>query len=363
MREMVVLIWLLSLATTSCNDDRGLTATEDVAARVNDATIRISEVDRLIEQQLRSHEPGSPTPTPAELAMARLQVLDGLITQEALYQYAQRQGVAVTEEEVAQSIQKIKQERGLSEERFERMIKDAGQTEAQFREDVRRQLAVNKLYDRDVTPRITVTDREIEEFYAANRAQFVERRGFQLSQIMISAEVNNVPQDAVGAEAAERKIREIYDQLRSGADFATVAASRSEDPLTGPRGGGPTFVPENSPDLPPAFIQRLASMREGDFTEPIRAGNRWYIFKLNGRVARDRELTLDEVRPQIVKELQKQREEVLRAVVTQMALNETKVKNLMARRMLDNPTNFGNLRPISVPAPTQSTPQPTPPSQ
>lgn len=355
MRKMFIIIGVLVLAMASCSNKREVTATEDTAARVNEATIQISDVDRIIEQQLRNRAAqGSPAPTPAELAMARLQVLDGLISQEALYQYAQRQGVTVTEEEVTQSIQKIKRDRGLSEEGFERMLRDAGQTEPQFRQELKRQLAVQKLYDREVTPRITVTDREMEEFYRANRAQFVERRGFLLSQIMVSPEVNNLPQDAVGAEAAERKIREIYHQLQAGADFATVAASRSEDPLTGARGGGPTFIPENSPDLPPAFIKLLAGMREGDFTEPIRAGDRWYIFKLNSRVQRDRELTLDEVRPQIVKELRKQREEVLQAVVTQIALGEATVKNFMVRRMLDNPTNFGHLRPISLPAPAQT---------
>jgi len=362
MKRMFVTACLFALTATGCNNEQGMPATADIAARVGKATIRISEVDRLIEQQLRSRaEQKSSSPTPAELAMARLQVLDGLITQEALLQRAQRQGVTVTEEEVTQSIQKIKRDRGLSEEAFARMVRDAGQTERQFREEVRGQLAIQKLYDKEVTPRITVTDREIGEFYAANRAQFVERRGFLLSQIMVSPEDNKVPQDAVGAEAAARKIRDIYDQLRAGADFATVAASRSEDPLTAPRGGGPAFVPEKTPDLPPAFINRLASMREGEFTEPIRAGDRWYIFKLDGRVERDRERTLDEVRPQIVEELRKQREEVLRAVVTQIALGEVEVKNFMARRMLENPTNFGNLRPISVPAPAQTNPpQPAP---
>lgn len=362
MTRMAIVVWFIAMSVMGCKQNQGISTAEDVAAQVGEAVIPLSEVDRLLEQQLRNRDPATPTPTPAELAIARLQVLDGLITQEALYQWALRQGVTVTEDEVAQSIQKIKQDRGLSEEAFERMLQDANQTQAQFREEVRRQLIVQKLYDKEVTPRVTVTNREVEEFYSAHKARFIEQRGFQLSQIMVSADNDNVPQDAVGVEAARQKIQEIYEQLRRGADFATVATSRSEDPLTGPRGGGPTFVPERSPDLPPAFLRRLASMREGDFTEPIAAGNRWYIFKLNSRVSRDRELTLEEVRPQIVKELQKQREEVLRTVVTQLALEHVVVKNAMAQRILDNPTNFGNLRPISLPAPAQpaGSAQPTP---
>lgn len=359
MRRVVGVIWVFAFTVVGCGGNQNKPATSDVAARVGKVTIPISEVDRLIDQQLRSRsEQKAPAPTPAELAMARLQVLDGLIIQEALLQRAQRQGIVVTEEEVTQNIQKIKQDRGLSEEAFARMLSESSQTEQQFREDLRRQLTIQKLYDREVTPRITVTDREVEEFYAANRAQFVEQRGFLLSQIMVSPEDNKLPQDAVGADAAARKIRDIYHQLQAGADFATVAASRSEDPLTAARGGGPTFVPERAPELPPAFINRLASLRPGEFTEPIRAGDRWYIFKLESRVARDRERTLDEVRPQIVEELRKQREEVLRAALTQIALGEVSVKNFMAQRMLENPTNFGNLRPISIPASMPATPSP-----
>jgi parvulin-like peptidyl-prolyl isomerase len=349
-------LFFTSIAMVACKNDRGTAVTGDVAARVNETVIRVSEIDRLIEQQLRTRaQQGQSPPTSAELAMARLQVLEGLITQQALYEKAKRQELLPTEEELTQGIQKIKRERNLSEEAFQRMVQESGQTPEQFRQTVREQLAIQKLYDREVTPHLTVTDREIEEFYQSNRAQFVERRGFLLSQIVVSPENDNVPNDAVGPQEAERKIKAIYEQLRTGGDFATVAASRSEDPITGPRGGGPGFVPETSPDLSPAFVQRLAAMRDGDITEPIKVGDKWYIFKLNGRVTRDRELRLDEVRSQIAEELRKQREQVLQAAITQIALAEARVENYMARRMLENPTNFGNLRPISIPAAPSST--------
>jgi hypothetical protein len=92
-------------------------------------------------------------------------------------------------------------------------------------------------------------------------------------------------------------------------------------------------------------------MREGDFTDPIKASdNKWYIFKLTSRVTRDRELALDEVGPKITEELRKQKEQVLQAALTQVALNEARVVNYLAKRMLENPSTFGNLRPLSVPA-------------
>ncbi len=345
-------ICLLMLASVpACKSDAGRAAGDDVAARVDDTVIRLSEVDRILEQQLRgwAQQGQAAPPTAAELGAARLKIVEGLITQEALHVKAIRADLIPTNDEVNQAIQKIKSDQQLSEEGFQRKLRDAGQTEHQFREDMKRQVAIQKLFDKEVTPRIAVTDREIEDFYNANRAQFVEKKGFLLSQILVDPEVNNVTDDAVGLDAANRKAAEIYEQLRKGADFATVAASRSEDPLTGPRGGTRGFIGSSAPGFPPVLLQRFATMREGAFTEPIKSGQTWYIFKLDRRVERDRELKLDEVRADIDKKLRADREEVLQTALTKIAMNEAKSENVLAERILANPSNFGSLRPISIP--------------
>lgn len=356
---------VMLVGVSACKTNRSQATAEDVAARVNGVVISQTEVDRLVEQQLRAAaQQGQVSPTAAELALTRLQILEGLITQQALYQKAERMGLLPTDDEILQGIQQFKRERGLTEEGFQRALRDLGQTEEQFKRDMRRQLAIKKLFDREVTPRITVSDREIEEFYTANKAQFVERRGYVLARIIVSPEKENLSDDAIGAEAAERKIREIYDQLRKGADFATVAARRSEDPVTGARGGNWGFFAENAQELPPPLRARLAAMAEGDITEPMKIGSVWIIVKLTRRIQRDRDLTLDEVRAQIAEELRSQREEVLQSVVTRLALGESRIENILAQRMLDNPANFGGLRPITLPAaPSSPAPGPSQPKQ
>lgn len=360
----LLILVAVAVSLAGCKSTQPRETADDAAARVNGIEIKQSEVDRLVEQQLRTNaQQGQVSPTPAELALTRLQILEGLVTQEALYQRAERLALLPTDEEVVQGVQQYKRDRGLSEEGFQRALREVGQTEDQFKRDIRRQLAIKKLFDREVTPRVTVTDREIEEFYNNNKAQFVQRRGFALARIIVNPEKDNLPDDAVGPEAAERKIKEIYDQLRKGADFATVAANRSEDPLTSGRGGNWQFFAENSQDLPEPLRVKLMAMNEGDFTEPLKIGNVWWILKVTRRVQRDRDLTLDEVRSQIAEELRNQREQVLQSVVTRLALSESKVQNSLAQRMLDNPVNFGNLRPISIPAASSAAPQPSPAGQ
>lgn len=352
--KMVAIIALtVALAALSgCRNEAGKSAGDDVAARVGDAVIRLSEVDRLIEQQLLSRaQQGQPTPpTAAELAAARLQILENLVTQEALHQKASRADLIPTNDEVSQEIQKFKSAQQLSEEGFQRTLRDEGQTEQRFREAMRRRVAIQKLFDKEVAPRVTVTDREIEDFYHANRAKFVERKGLSLSQIKIDPEKNDVSDDAVGADAAARKAAEVYEQLRKGADFATVAVARSEDTLTAARGGSLGFIGANAPGVPSATQQRLSALSEGAVMEPIKSGDSWYIFKLDRRFERDREVRLDEVRADIDMKLRADREQILQTALSRIALSEIRVENLLARRMLASPANFGSLRGVTVPA-------------
>ncbi|MBI4470369.1 MAG: SurA N-terminal domain-containing protein [Acidobacteria bacterium] len=353
-RISVLILLMLAFAPgwVACKPDPQNPPDGDLAARVNEAAIRISEVDRILEQQLRNRaQQGTATPlSAAELAAARLQIVDQLIAQEALYQRAGRATLLPSDDEVSQEIQRLKSSQQWSEEGFQRKLRDGGQTEPEFRAEMRRQVAIQKLFNKEVIPLVTVTDREIEEFYDANRAQFVEQRGFFLSQIRVDAAKSNASDDAVGPEAAAGKASEVYDQLRKGADFATVAAGRSEDPLSGPRGGALGFIAANASGLPPMLLQRLESMREGAFTEPIQSGDTWFIFKLDRRVERDRELKLDEVRSDIDKKVRADREQVLQEALTKTALGEARVRHLLAERMLANPSNFGSLRPISISA-------------
>src|SRR6185503_14622922 len=97
-------------------------------------------------------------------ANARLQALDQLIQYEVLNQRAQKDSLSVTDDEVTQGIQKIKQEASLTEEAFQKQLKDSNQTEVQYRDDFKKQLAINKLQDK-LSAQLKVQEREVEEFF------------------------------------------------------------------------------------------------------------------------------------------------------------------------------------------------------
>jgi peptidyl-prolyl cis-trans isomerase SurA len=220
--------------------------------------------------------------------------------------------------------------------------------------------------------KITVDDREVEEFYNANRERFVSARGVGLAMIVVDP-ADNTPQgivttnDAKNEAAAKLKIDDLNQQLKGGADFATVARARSEDANSVLRGGDLGFATEEDlrqNGFPQPLINQLFSMKVGDRTEPVQFNNgRWYIFKLGDKRETTENLNLDSpgVRQQITQALTNQRKEILNAALLETAMNEAKVVNNLANNMINNPSNLG-LRPASTgaaspAATTQATPQ------
>jgi peptidyl-prolyl cis-trans isomerase SurA len=243
-----------------------------------------------------------------------------------------------------------------------------------LRDEARKDVAIKKLQDK-YSAKITVNDREVEEFYNSNKERFVSARGVGLAMIMVDP-ADNGPQgispagDAKNEAAAKLKIDDINQQLKGGADFATVARAKSEDANTVPRGGDLGFATEEDlkqNGFPLDLIARLFAMQVGDRSEPVRFNSgKWYIFKVADKRLQTENLTLESpgVRQQITQALINQRKEILNAALLETAMNEAKVANNLAGEMLNNPSNLG-LRPASpgaVSSPASAAPTATPQS-
>jgi parvulin-like peptidyl-prolyl isomerase len=331
----------------------------EVAAKVGSREIALKQVDSTIKQQLDASG-GSASMTPAELVAARLSVLDNLIQEEALFQKAQKESLVPDDTKVNQEVQKRKQDAQVTEEQYQNQIKEAGFTEEEVREKVRRELAINALRERERTRINAPTDGEIEKYYADHKAEFVAQRGADISMIVVSP-ANN------GSEAgAEQKIKATYEQLRGNSDFATVAAQRSEDQASALRGGRLGFASEaqlrqtfpSRPDIP----AKLMSLNEGQYTEPLKdnLAGAWYIFKLNRKQEQPQNLTLNDVRPDIINTITQQRQQVLLNALVLVTLSESTIKNYLAERIVQNPQSIIEMRPsqlLQQATPKQSQPR------
>ena len=340
----VVLSCSLLLAACKGTSDK---SPLEVAAKVGSREIALKQVDSTIKQQLDASG-GSASMSSAELVAARLSVLEKLIQEEALFQKAQKENLVPDDSKVNQEVQKRKQDAQVTEEQYQNQIKQAGFTEEELRDQIRRQLAINELTERQKTRVNAPTDGDIEKYYSDHKAEFKAERGADISVIAVSPSNN-------GSEAgAEQKIRSIYAQLKSGADFATVASQKSEEQASAIRGGRLGFASE--PGLKQSFAgvpdvaTRIMSLTEGQYTEPAKdsnAGN-WYIFKLNVKREAPQNLTLNDVRADIINTITQQRQQVLLNALVVVTLTETTTKNYLAERIVQNPQSIIEMRPSQL---------------
>ena len=369
MRNFVKLVAVTCLAVSGlilngCSSGGGEVQDNQVAATVNGRNIMLSEVERVIKQQA-----GGDTSTlnQLQMAQARLQVLDSLIQREVLYQRAEKEKVLPTDQQIDGAIATQKQNSGMTSEDFDKNLKAQNLSMETLREEARKELSIVALQDK-YSGKIDISDREVEEYYNANRDLFKNERGVALAMIVVDPQDNSstgIKDDAKNDADAKLKIDNIYQQLQGKADFATVARARSEDINSLARGGDIGFANEETlknNSFPPELISSLFnSMQVGDYTQPTLFNARWYIFKLAEKRLTTENLTLDSpgVRQRIAQALTNQRKQILNAALLETAVNEARIVNNLAANMLNNPSNLG-LRPAGAGATgSQQTQAPT----
>src|SRR5262245_11511013 len=328
-----------------------------VAATVNGKKIMLQEVERVIQQQTGGKQANL---SPLELAQARLQVPSTLIQREVLFQRAEQEKLLPTEDDITNAINKQMQDSGMTDDEFNRQLKEQNLTQEALREEAKKDLAIQHLQEK-YSGKITISDREVEDYYNANKAQFVNARGVALAMIAVDPADNSkqgiANDDAKNDTDAKVKIDNVYQQLKGGADFATVARAKSEDPTLA-KGGDIGFATEDDlkqNGFPPDLIaQFFGTMEVGSFTNAVKFGSpqapggRWYIFKLQEKRLQTENLTLESqgVRQQITVALTNQRKEILNAALVEVAMRNAKIENNLAANMINNPSNLG-LRPAS----------------
>lgn len=346
---------LAAFGLTACSKDGGSDASKNniVAATVDGRPVMSAEVERQISLQSGGKQAQL---SQLQMAQARLTVLDKLIQREVLFQRAEKEKLLPTEDQINAAINQQKQQTGMTDEDFAKSLQAQNVTIDVLKEDARKDLAISSLQDK-YAGKISISDREVEEYYNNNRPQFVNSRGVALAMIVVDPADNSAQgitnNDAKNETDAKLKIDNIYQQLKGGADFATVARAKSEDANSLGKGGDIGFAGEDDlkqTGFPQDLIGKLfASMQAGDVTDPQHFNNgRWYIFKLEEKRLQTENLTLESpgVRQQITQALVNSRKEILNAALLQVALTDAKIVNNLAAGMLNNPGNLG-LRPAA----------------
>ena len=243
-----------------------------IAAVVNDGIVLGSDLDQQvrvisdrIEQQGQQPPPGN---------ILRQQVLERLVLQELQVQRAERLGIQVSDEMLNQALTDVANRNGIQFSDLPAALEQQGIDYRAYREDVRREMTLGQLRQRDVYSRIYLSPRELDQCVAKRKASPDVDREFNLGHILVS-----VPGSATSEQIEERTARAqgVYERARRGEDFAQLAVSYS-DAGTALEGGQLGW--RKTGQLPSFVADIIPKMQPGDVTEPIRTPSGLHIFKL-----------------------------------------------------------------------------------
>ncbi len=342
-------------ACTGGGSNSSITSNADpneTAATVNGKAIKREAIERVIKQQGQGQESKL---SPLELTQARLQVLEGLIQQEVMFQKAEKEGTVPTDEEVTAEFNKQKTASNLSAEQLEAKMKEIGETDASAREAIKRNLAIQKLVEK-VTGKVEPPkDSEIDAFYNGNKAAFVKKKGVKLAAIVVDPADNGEGDTTKTEQDAVLKGNEILKQLQQGGDFAAIAREKSED-QSRLQGGDLGYISEEQlrQNFPPEVGGRLMDPKFpiGQISGAQMQG-KYYILKLQERSDKDEERTLESpgVRQDATKYLIDARKQLLAASYQAIAMNEAKIENFLAKNVVEHPNELSGARPAGAETP------------
>jgi len=324
----------------------------DVWAVVNGKEIHREEVDKYYRTRVN---PEGQEPSQEEALSLKLNVLDELINNEILIERAKKLNLEASDGEVEDRFTEIKSP--YTEDEFQRQLKDRAVTVDDLKSDLRRQLSIQKLLNREVVAKISITDQDVTDFYNANKAQFnVAEPQYRIATILVTPRKepqirNRKNDDATNEAEAQRKIKMLMDRLNSGADFAQLAMDYSEDMNTAGTGGDLGYVPESALNQSdPALKKMVLGLKPGQVSPPIQVKEGYRILKLITRESPGlRGITDPQVQQTIRDTLRNRKEQLLRSAYLAIARDEARVTNYLAQQVIEAAGKLPDAAKTSMP--------------
>ena len=245
---------------------------DGVAAIVNEGVVLKSELNRQTDLIIkRATEQGMQLPA-AHILME--QVLERLIVEEIQMQRAARIGVQISDQMLNTAISSVAEQAGYAFEELPQVLAKDGVDYGEYRRDMRQQMTLEQLRQIEVTSRISVSPREIDQCLANLDDNVVVNSAYNLAHILIS-----IPESATGEQIAEaeEEANVVYSRLEDGAYFGQLAI-RYSDSQTGLEGGDLGW--REGSQLPTLFSDVVGDMSIGDFSKPIRAVSGFHLVKI-----------------------------------------------------------------------------------
>lgn len=312
-------------------------ASADVVARVNGKDITTAQLEKQFQNRLN----GAEQPPSAEEAQdLKLQVLNQLINDQILLEMASTAGLSATDAEVDVKFNEFKNQ--YTEEKFKDLLKEQKMTIDDIRNELRKSITIDKLVNKEITSKISVTDAEIKNFYEKNKESFNLPESYHIAHILVTPVAdpdlrNGKNDDAKSPDEAKQKAARLLKEVQGGRDFATVAKESSEDPSSGPNGGDLKFQPLQAiENIDPRLAQAVQKMRAGEtFPQVIETRFGFHILKLMEKDAGgQKDLSDPRVQAQVRQAIFNRKDQTLKNAFSEAARNKATVMNYLAERIL-----------------------------
>lgn len=246
-----------------------------IVAVVNAEPVTNNEVRARMARVLRQIQQSGGAQPPLDLLAA--EVMEQLIVEKAQMQLAKEGGITVDELAIDQAAQTIARRNEVSMEEMLRRLSAEGVSREQFRLELRRQLTLQRLREREVDARVRVSEPEIDQFLREQSPQGADlaRTELNIAQVLIA-----VPEDASEAQvaAAQARAQGVADKARANGDFAALAREFSDAP--GATNSGGQMGLRAADRYPELFVSAVASLPVGGVAGPVRSGAGFHVLKL-----------------------------------------------------------------------------------
>lgn len=323
---------LLSFSACGCKH----AVSDNVAAMVNSRVITYADLDKQYQAQAMT---AGERPSEDQIMIQKLEVLRTLIDNQILLQRAEKQSLMATDADVEAKFTELKSP--FTQEEFQRQLAARKMSADDLKAQLRQDLSIQKLINKEITSHISISDKDVSDFYNANKASFnFPEPQVHMAQILVTSNpdpnVRNLKNDkAQNDDQAKKKIENLIARLRQGEDFAALAQNYSEDPNSAQNGGDLGFVPESALEKAnPELRKAVMAMSPGQVTPIIRTAEGYRILKvITKEPAGQRELSDPRVAQNIRETLLNRKDQLLRAAYYEVARNEAKVTNYFAMQI------------------------------
>ncbi|HUW29495.1 MAG TPA: peptidylprolyl isomerase [Sulfuriferula sp.] len=244
---------------------------DSIVAVVNDDVITRYDLDERYDravQQLKARN----TPLPPRAVLEK-QLLERMINDRIQLQFASQTGIRVDGPTLDRALNRIAAQNNMNLEQFRAALAKEGMAFNKFRDDIRDEIILQRLHEREVDSKINVTEAEVDA-YLENQAKQGQEDEYNIAHILI-----RIPETATTEQIQKQRARaqKVLDELRKGADFAQMSASYS-DASNALEGGNMGW--RRGSQLPTLFADVLAKMQPGQVSDIIRSSNGFHILKL-----------------------------------------------------------------------------------